>query len=100
VTGEVNMTLAEKFKSIEPAKTGLPCGVAKLMESMNKSDKEVLNSVLFEEISAIGKRISNTKIHQILTEEGYDVAVSSIAQHRRHQCRCFAGVGVRKKESK
>jgi hypothetical protein len=34
VTGEVNMTLAEKFKSIEPAKTGLPCGVAKLMESM------------------------------------------------------------------
>lgn len=94
------MALSEKFKNIEPTKTGLPCGVARLMESMNKSDKDVLDSVLFEQISVTGKRISNTKIHQILTEEGYDVAVSSIAQHRRHQCRCFAGIGARKKESK
>lgn len=94
------MSLAEKFKSLEPAKPGLPCGVAKMMETMDKSDKESLNSVLFDENEVTNKRVSNTKIYQILTEEGYNIAPSSIAQHRRKQCRCFVGAVARAKESK
>ncbi len=94
------MSLAEKLKTVTTSHTGLPCGVSKLMESMSKEDKEALNDALFEYLTPSGQRLSNTKIHQILIEEGYDVAVSSIAQHRRHHCRCFAGIGARKKESK
>ena len=94
------MSLAEKFKTVEPTKSGLPCGVEKLMESLNKSDKETLNSVMFEQVSSNGKRISNSKIYKILIEEGYDIAPSAIAQHRRYQCRCFVGAGVRNKETK
>lgn len=94
------MSLAEKFKSLEPAKPGLPCGVAKMMETMSDSDQELLNSVLFNENGAANKRASNTKIYQILTEEGYNIAPSSIAQHRRKQCRCFVGAQARLKDSK
>lgn len=85
------MTLAEKFKTIKPSQSGLPCGTAKLIESLTPEDKETLEEVLFGE--NIGtKRMSNTKIHQILTEEGHNIAVSSIAQHRRKHCRCFVGI--------
>lgn len=85
------MTLAEKFKTTTPSQSGLPCGIAKLSESLSKEDRDTLEEVLFSE--PVGtKRMSNTKIHQILTEEGYAIAVSSIAQHRRKQCRCFVGL--------
>jgi hypothetical protein len=91
VSGGLTVTLAEKFKTTKPSQSGLPCGIAKLIDSLSKEDKETLEEVLFSE--PVGtKRMSNTKIHQILTDEGYSVAVSSIAQHRRKQCRCFVGV--------
>lgn len=85
------MTLAEKFKTTKPSQSGLPCGIARLFDSLDVEDKQALEEVLFSESVGI-KRMSNTKIHQILTEEGYEIAVSSIAQHRRKQCRCFVGV--------
>lgn len=93
------MTLAEKFKTLEPTQTGLPCGVAKLLEEMPKADKEALIDVLFGQTST-EKRVPNSKIYQILTEEGYNIAPSSIAQHRRRQCRCFVGASARAKDSK
>jgi hypothetical protein len=94
------MSLAEKLKTVTPAPTGLPCGVSKLMESMNKTDKEALDDALFNYLTQSGQRLSNSKIYQILTDEGYDVAVSSIAQHRRKQCRCFVGAAARTKGTK
>ena len=89
------MGLSEKFKTVSLSQTGLPCGVAKIMESMGKEDLKALDEVLYEQLP-VGKRISNSKIHQILVEEGYEVAPSSIAQHRRKQCRCFVGVAVQR----
>jgi hypothetical protein len=89
VTGGLTMSLMNKFKTAKTTQTGLPCGVAKLLEALSNEDREVLEEVLFE---AKGKRLSNTKIHEVLTQEGYSVAVSSIAQHRRKQCRCFVGL--------
>lgn len=95
------MSLADKFTNLAPSPTGLPCGVAKLMEQMTEDDKTILNQVLFNEVSLGTKRISNTKIYEILQEEGHNVAISSIAQHRRKQCRCFVGAAARLvKESK
>lgn len=85
------MTLSEKLKTVEPSQTGLPCGTAKLLESLSKEDRKALEDVLFPD-ATVTKRMSNTKIHQILIEENYEIAVSSIAQHRRKQCRCFVGV--------
>lgn len=89
------MGLAEKFKTVSTSQTGLPCGMAKIMETMSKDDLQALNDVLYEQL-AVGKRVSNTKIHQILIEEGYEIAPSSIAQHRRKQCRCFVGISVQR----
>lgn len=94
------MSLAEKLKTVIPASTGLPCGVSKLMESMNSEDKEALNEALFDYQNSSGQRLSNTKIYQTLIEEGYEIAPSSIAQHRRKQCRCFVGAAVRSKGTK
>lgn len=93
------MSLAEKFKSIEPSQTGMPCGMSKLLESMSKVDKETLEQVMFES-ATITPRVSNTKIYQILLEEGYSVAPFAIAQHRRKQCRCFVGIKARSKDIK
>lgn len=93
------MGLAEKFKSIEPSQTGMPCGMAKLLESMSKVDKETLEKVMFE-VPAAAPRVSNTKIYQILVEEGYSVAPFAIAQHRRKHCRCFVGLKARSKDTK
>jgi hypothetical protein len=95
VTGGLTMSLIEKFKSLEPTSTGLPCGVSKLLDSMTKADKEAFNYVLFEQVTELGKRVSNTKIYEILVSEGYNIAPSSIAQHRRKHCRCFVGANVR-----
>jgi hypothetical protein len=89
------MSLTEKFKALQPSSTGLPCGVNKLIESMSKSDREALDYVLFHQITDSGKRVSNTKIYEILISEGYNIAPSSIAQHRRKHCRCFVGADVR-----
>lgn len=93
------MGLAEKFKTAEPSQTGLPCGMSKLLESMSKVDKETLEQVLFESPDRT-PRVSNTKIYQILLEEGYSVAPFAIAQHRRKQCRCFVGAKARSKDTK
>jgi hypothetical protein len=94
------MSLSEKFKSLQPSTTGLPCGVSKLLELMTKPDREALNHVLFEQVTDSGKRVSNTKIYEILVNEGYNIAPSSIAQHRRKHCKCFVGAEARAKESK
>ncbi len=83
------MSLLNKFETTKPSQTGLPCGIAKLFEALSNEDKQVLEQVLFE---PKGKRLSNTKIHEVLTQEGHSIAVSSIAQHRRKQCRCFVGL--------
>lgn len=83
------MSLAEKLKTTPRSDTGLPCGVAKLLQELSGDDKEALEVVLSERSTA--DKISNRQIHQIILSEGHDVAFASIATHRRQQCRCFTG---------
>lgn len=83
------MGLAEKLNSTQRSETGLPCGVAKVLSEVVGEDREALELV-FQSRSVSGT-ISNRQIHDILLSEGYDIAYSSIALHRRQQCRCFVG---------
>lgn len=84
------MGLSEKLKQIVPSQSGLPCGMGKVLMSLNEEDRNELNRVLFSPPND-EQRMSNTKIYQVLVEEGYEVAPYSVAQHRRKQCRCFVG---------
>lgn len=83
------MSLADKLKNAQRSETGLPCGVAKLLSEVQGEDKEALELV-FQSRSVSGT-ISNRQIHDILLGEGHDISYSSIALHRRQQCRCFVG---------
>lgn len=83
------MSLADKLNNTKRSETGLPCGVAKLLSEVEGEDKEALELV-FQSRSA-GDAISNRQIHDILLSEGHDISYSSIALHRRQQCRCFVG---------
>lgn len=89
------MSLTERLTAVKPTRTGLPCGIDVAMKSMSKSDRESLEDVLFGSGSVGRERISNIQIHRILQEEGYNVALSSVALHRRHECRCFTGKEAR-----
>ena len=84
------MSLAEKIKTLQPSSSGLPCGVARVIRTMDKDDIDSLNDVLFPSPGSSKMRIPNSKIHELLVEEGYDISLATIAHHRRRQCRCFS----------
>lgn len=86
------MSLTEKFGVIAPANGGLPCRISIILDEMSETDRDSLNFVMFEQVMANGKRLSNTQIYQVLLEEGYALTPFSVAQHRRKQCRCFVSV--------
>ena len=83
------MTLADKLNTLKGSKTGLPCGISTLKTKMNPEDFSALEEVL--SVKYVTGGIGNRKIQSLLTQEGYDVAYSSIATHRRRDCRCFTG---------
>lgn len=84
------MGLAEKLVNVEPTHFGLPCGVAEMLAIMPEEDKDVFLKVMATPPNH-KDRIPNRKIHEILLSEGYSISFSSIALHRRHECRCFTG---------
>jgi hypothetical protein len=83
------MGLAEKFKEATRSAPGLPCGIAKLLDSLDGEDREALE-IIFSTKSVPGT-IPNTKIHEILLSEGHDIAFASIRLHRGQRCRCYVG---------
>ena len=85
------MSLSERLSNAKPRKSGIPCGVEKVISSLSGDDLTAFESVMFD----VPRRISNHQLRQILIEEGYDVSYTSVAQHRRMQCRCFIGRGVK-----
>lgn len=87
----VSMGLAERLSEIKPKKSGLPCGVTRIMSEMKDEDAAALQEVLFQQ----PRIVSNNHLQQILVDEGYDISYSSIALHRRKQCRCFTGRDTR-----
>ena len=86
--------LAQKASERSTPSFGLPCGVSKVVEKMDKEDRETLELLLLP-ISETAKRFSNRQIYDLLISEKFDIAQSSIALHRRKQCRCFTGINAR-----
>jgi len=86
--------LAQKVSELSAPQFGLPCGVSKVMSVMDKDDKNTLELILFPQSDKV-KRFSNRQIQELLISEGYDIAQSSLALHRRKQCRCFTGINAR-----
>ena len=83
------MSLADKLNNAKRSETGLPCGVAKLLSEVQGEDKEALDLVF--QSRSISGTISNRQIYDILLSEKHDISYSSVALHRRQQCRCFVG---------
>lgn len=61
--------------------------MAVVLERLSADDKQELEAVMFAE----PRTVSNRAIQQLLIEEGYDIAYSSVTLHRRQQCRCYTG---------
>lgn len=84
------MGLADKLNQINPTFPGLPCGIARILDSLtDEKDKTALENIMNMRSYPIG--ISNRQIHDILMSEGYDVAFASVRLHRSKQCRCYVG---------
>lgn len=86
------MGLADKLKTVDQIKSGLPCGIGTLLEKLPKADREALQEVMLQAHGPA--RISNRQIHEVLLGEGHEIAFHSVSAHRRKQCRCFLMSGV------
>lgn len=86
------MSLTNRLSEIKESRPlyGPPCSVAQLLEKLSSEDREAVESVLAQK--ADGQGISNRKFHEILVSEGHVVSYHSLGNHRRKQCRCFAGM--------
>lgn len=83
------MSLAKKINLMKPSAPGLPCGISKILASLEKDDRDALELVMN---TKPGKdAISNRQIHELLLSEGFDLAFASVRLHRSKQCRCYIG---------
>lgn len=87
------MSLADKLKEVTRSSPGLPCGIAKLMATVSKEDREALEIVF--STKSIRGTISNVQLHELLLGEGHDIAFASIRLHRSQRCRCYIGQEAR-----
>jgi hypothetical protein len=87
------MSIADKLKDVIRTSPGLPCGIAKILASVSKEDRDALN-IVFSTKSVQGT-ISNIQLHELLMSEGYNVAFSSVRLHRGQRCRCYIGTEAR-----
>ena len=83
------MSLAKKLTELSPPAAGLPCGISKILSVLEGEDKKALEAIMGS--PALRGGISNRQIHEILLNEGYDIAFASVRLHRSKQCRCFVG---------
>jgi hypothetical protein len=83
------MSLSEKLKTATRSEPGLPCGVSRLLLTVNDEDREALE-VIFSTKAGNGS-VSNLKIHEIISSEGHNIAFASVRLHRSRACRCFIG---------
>lgn len=86
--------LAEKMNTASVPQFGLPCGVTRVMKKMDEEDRKAFELVLFPAEGSL-KKLSIRQIYEILMSENHDIAQSSLALHRRKQCRCFTGIAAR-----
>lgn len=61
------------------------CRVCKIMSELPADDREFLNEN-FAKAGDDKTRYSDSKVADILTEEGFPVGLQSVSRHRRGQC--------------
>lgn len=79
------MSLADRITERPPAKHGMPCSVAVLLNTLEGDELEALTLMLGTE-NAPGWTAGD--IYDALAAEGYKVGYQSINRHRGRKCRC------------
>jgi hypothetical protein len=75
--------LADRIGEDPRRRTGLPCSVAELEESLDGKEADALHAMLY----TLGW--SQEKIYAALRDEGHSVGKQTINRHRSRSCRCF-----------
>ena len=81
------MSLAKRLQEARPSRTGLPCSIGVLLDSLNKSEAAALLAAL-QVPKGDPRRLSARVIAEALRLEGHDVGDRSIVNHRNGACRC------------
>jgi hypothetical protein len=77
------MTLAELVEAEGPGDRFPPrCRVAMVRAALNARDQEILDRLLAD------VAWTATRIAELVGRAGHDLTATSIARHRRGQCRC------------
>lgn len=77
------MALADKITDAPRRRTGLPCSVGALMDTLEADDLAALEKMLYE----LGW--SGSKIYDVLASEGHIVGKQTINRHRSQACGCY-----------
>ena len=77
------MALSDKLSEHPARLNGKPCSVRTLLERLPGKEHDALDSMLYE------LHWSGARIHEVLTEEGYEVGRQTINRHRANQCGCY-----------
>lgn len=76
------MALADRIANPEYGMTGKPCSVGALLDTLQGSELDALNSILAD------RDWSQAMVWKALTDEGYEVGLQSVNRHRGKKCRC------------
>ena len=79
------MDLLSAIEELETRKvtTGFPCSVGTFLDSVSDKEQEAFNKILGN------TKVGTIAIHEMLTNNNYEVARTALYKHRRKQCRCF-----------
>jgi hypothetical protein len=84
------MSLSDKIESASKHSNIKPCKIGLLLSgtSLSEIDKRSLIAA-FETPEGTQGRISNVALSKIFREEGYNISLSTVDRHRRHECGCY-----------
>lgn len=77
--GKIN--LGEQIATAR-ARKGPPCAFVVIFTNLDEDDSVALQTALDDE------SIANTTIYRVLTSNGFQVALNTVARHRRGECLC------------
>lgn len=78
------MTLQADAFRVQGKRTSNPCRIAVVLESLDPSDREVLEKALAAPLS----EVRHTRIEEVLAGEDIKVTQNVIGRHRRGVCSC------------
>lgn len=85
------MSLSEKINLASLPKIRL-CKLGSLMAGklVSEFDKKELLSALSVQVGD-GRRLANSTIAKVLSEEGHEIGITTVERHRVEACCCFRG---------